>query len=364
MDDKNALRNKILDALIMKKLPNDVLISTMTVCCDLDIEFRVNNIAKYIDLNKDSIISISYGRNDDPCTNRSLFPKKKSKKKKKGKRVFYNQVSMAVMVESKKEKPINIKLFTNGSIQMTGCKSVENVIDVLSKVFNELKVVKAVIDLKQMKMIDKTFINDHTKLYLEFINNIVIGMINSNFRYPNKIDRLKLYNQLNIDNIASKYDPSNHACVNIKYHCIDKVISIFVFEKGPIVITGAKNCEHILAGYTFINKYLLTNHFKIAKSIVNVADINNLISDDNKKNKKNKKKNKNELFENSDDLLSELGLYESDIDIDDIDDINDISDIDDIDNNIKTKIKNKKNNVSLDKDSDDEINEALRILTS
>lgn len=370
MDDKTILRNKILDALVIRKLPPDVSISTMTVCCDLDIEFRVNNIANYIDLNKDSIINISYGRNDDPSTNRSLFPRKKTKKKKKGKRVFYNQVSLNIMVESKKEKPINIKLFTNGSIQMTGCKSVENVIDVLSKIFNELKVVKAVIDLKQMKMVDKPFINDHTKLFLDYVDNIVIGMINSNFRYPNKIDRLKLYNQLNIDNIASKYDPSNHACVNIKYHCIDKTISIFVFEKGPIVITGAKNCEHIFAGYTFINRYLLVNHFKIAKSTVNVSDIDNLISDETSYNKTKKKKNKDEIFENSDDILSELGLYESDIDSDDSDDS---------DNSVKynksTKKSNKKNkkkdkikyikkNISLDNDSDEELNEALKILTS
>ncbi len=383
MNDKELLRNRISDALIMKKLPKDVFISTMTVCCELDIEFKVNNIAKYIDLNKNSIISISYGRNDDPCTNKSLVPKKKSKKKKKGKRVFYNQVSMAVMVESKKEKPINIKLFTNGSIQMTGCKSVENVIDVLFKVFEELKVVKAVIDIKQMRMVDKPFINDHTKLYLEFIKNIVIGMINSNFKYPNKIDRLKLYNQLNIDNITSKYDPSNHACVNIKYHCIDKTISIFVFEKGPIVITGAKNCEHILAGYTFINKYLLTNHFKIAKSIVNVSDINNMMSEEKTKKNKNKNKNMNELFENSDDILSELGLYDSDIDdindindiddIDNIDDINDINDIDDINDindfndidDIGTKCKFKsKNKKKIEIDSDEELNEAIRVLTS
>ena len=136
---KTILRNKINDALIMRQLPDDVKISTMTVCCDISIEFNVNNIAKYIDLNKESIVNISYGRNDDPTTNRSLFPRKKSKKKKKGKRVFYNQVSLAVMVASKVEKPVNIKLFTNGSIQMTGCKSVENIVDVLFKIFTELK---------------------------------------------------------------------------------------------------------------------------------------------------------------------------------------------------------------------------------
>jgi TATA-box binding protein (TBP) (component of TFIID and TFIIIB) len=283
--NKNILKNKILDALIIRKLPDDVCISTMTICCDLEIEFIVSNIAKYIDLNQNGIVSISYGRNDDPCTNRSLFPKKRQKKKKKAKRVFYNQVSLAIMVESKKDKPVNIKLFTNGSIQMTGCKSIDNVIDVIAKIFDELKTIKAIIDKQTMTIIDKPFINDPTKLFLNLVDNITIGMINSNFRYPNKIDRLKLYNLLLSESIECKYDPSNHACVNIKHHCVDKTISIFVFEKGPIVITGAKNCEHILAGYNFINKYLLNNHKKIVKSNVNISNINNLLNDssDNKK---------------------------------------------------------------------------------
>jgi TATA-box binding protein (TBP) (component of TFIID and TFIIIB) len=162
---------------------------------------------------------------------------------------------------------------------MTGCKSVDNVVDVIAKIFDQLKIVRATVDKQTMTIVDKPFINDSTKLSLEFIDNITIGMINSNFRYPNKIDRMKLYNLLLSDSIECKYDPSNHACVNIKHHCIDKTISIFVFEKGPIVITGAKNCDHILAGYNFINKYLLTNHKKIIKSFVNISNINNLLHD-------------------------------------------------------------------------------------
>ena len=63
------------------------------------------------------------------------------------------------------------------------------------------------------------------------------------------------------------------------YPFFDKTISIFVFEKGPIVITGAKNCEHILSGYNFINKYLLTNHMKVVKSAINISNINTLFDD-------------------------------------------------------------------------------------
>ncbi len=111
-------------------------------------------------------------------------------------------------------------------------------------------------------------------------------MINSNFVYPNKIDRLKLFNLLNSESKECRYDPSNHAPVNIKFNCVDKSISIFVFEKGSILITGAKNCGHILEGYEFINKYLLNNHKKIVKSSINISNIDTLFDNKTIKNKK------------------------------------------------------------------------------
>lgn len=280
--DKKILKQHIIDALTISKLPDDVFISTMTICCELDIQFNVDNIAKYIELKTNSIISIGYGKDNDPNTNRTLYPKKKKKKKlkikKKQKREFHNQISLNVMVESKKEKPINIKLFTNGSIQMTGCKSVDNVVDVLEKIFIELKTIKAIINTEKFIIEEKPFVNNHSKLFLENVKNVTIGMINSNFIYPNKIDRLKLFNLLNLEGKECRYDPSNHAPVNIKYQCIEKSISILVFEKGSILITGAKNCNQILEGYNFINKYLLTNHKKIIKSNYTLLNINNMIS--------------------------------------------------------------------------------------
>ncbi len=305
--DKQFLRNRVLDALIIKKLPDDVLISTITVCCELDIQFNVENIAKYIELKRDGIINICYGKDGDPTTNRSINPKKKKKKKlknnKKQKREFQNQISLDVMVESKLKKPINIKLFKNGSIQMTGCKSVDNVTDVLSGIFTELKTIKAIVQKTKetYRIVEKPFVNDTSRLLLDNIKNIMIGMINSNFIYPNKIDRLKLFNLLNFEGKDCRYDPAIHAPVNIKYNCTDKSISILVFEKGSILITGAKNCSHIYQGYEFINKYLLTNHKKIVKSNItpdNIAkylDINTALDyiDDDKfcvKSKRGRKK--------------------------------------------------------------------------
>ena len=290
--DKKMLKEQILDALVIKKLPDDVLISTMTICCEMNIQFNVDNIAKYIELKQGGIIGISYGRDSDPTTNRTIGPKKKKiKHNKKQKREFHNQISLNVMIESKADKPVNIKLFTNGSIQMTGCKSVDNVVDVLNKVFTELKTVRAIIQKQKnntYRIVEKPFIDDVSKLSLDDVENVTIGMINSNFIYPNKIDRLKLFNLLNSEGKECRYDPAIHAPVNIKFACADKSISILVFEKGSILITGAKNCSHVLDGYDFINRYLLTNHKKIVKSNITAQNISKYVDSPQKRGRKKK----------------------------------------------------------------------------
>ena len=92
-------------------------------------------------------------------------------------------------------------------------------------------------------------------------------MINSNFNIGFKVDRDKLYDLIHTKNIAEcSYDPIIHACVNIKYECDKKTVSIFVFESGSIIITGANNGKHILDAYNFINKLLCNNYKQIYKS--------------------------------------------------------------------------------------------------
>jgi len=101
------------------------------------------------------------------------------------------------------------------------------------------------------------------------IYDVKIRMINSNFKLNYKIDRKKLArflrknhgrNTRNTDlgYIECKYEPTGgHSCVNIKYQYDDKSKpSIFVFQTGAIIITGAKNLHHIIMSYKFINKVL------------------------------------------------------------------------------------------------------------
>jgi TATA-box binding protein (TBP) (component of TFIID and TFIIIB) len=87
------------------------------------------------------------------------------------------------------------------------------------------------------------------------------------------INREKLNNLLAVKKIKSSYEPCIRACVIIKYvpeteNPTKKEISIFVFEQGNIIITGAKNQSQIEQGVKFINNILITHLEDVQKSLL------------------------------------------------------------------------------------------------
>lgn len=261
-------------------LPDDVVINTITIVCNININFNVSNIAKYIDMSMQTIKKVSHGRSGNTLTNRTLEYKKRIKNINKNKKVFFNQVSLCVVVPSKKNKPVNLKLFSNGSIQMTGCKIIENAIEAIEVVFKELNKTKAIVDPKTLKIIEKPFCDKPENLNLSCIKNISVAMIVSKFMFPVKINRQNLFELFQKDELECSYEPELHASVDLKYISGDKKISVFIFEKGSIVITGARNCQHIKEAYNFVNNYLLTNHVAISRKNVTQNDIEKYLTPD------------------------------------------------------------------------------------
>lgn len=260
MNDKIA-KQKIINKMDIEYKPEDVIISTMTITCKFPSKFNVVNIGKYIDLSRNGIVEVICGKD----IFRSLIPKKNnSQKNKKEKKQFYNQTSLKI--NTKKDKLINIKLFINGSIQMTGCKSIEGSTEALQKLLSLLKIEKAIIDTKTFKLEDKPFVTNISKMTMENLYDFKIVMINSNFNIGFLVDRYKLYKYMTKDNIDATYDPIIHAGVIMRYNAGDKIISVFIFEGGSIVITGARTCKHINDAYNFINKYMLQNYKYVVKT--------------------------------------------------------------------------------------------------
>jgi TATA-box binding protein (TBP) (component of TFIID and TFIIIB) len=261
----------------IKNLPNGISISTMCSSCKFDTKLNITNIENYLQLNSDDILTVK--RNKESM--RTLIvtknkPKRMKKnttveKKDTSKNSFYNQITVVVrvdegMIDDLDDAPrINLKLFKNGSVQMSGCKSIKNINIALNKLIVRLKEVKA--KFEDGKIIEKTFVEEPENLT---VKDFKIDMINSNYMVSMQVDRDKLYNLLQKKKIKSSYEPCIRACVIIKY-CPEKdnkelkEISIFVFQKGNIIITGARSKSHIISSYNYMNDILLTHKEDIIK---------------------------------------------------------------------------------------------------
>ena len=160
---------------------------------------------------------------------------------------------------------VNIKLFKNGSVQMSGCKSVRNINIVLNKLITKLKEVKA--RFENNTIVEKKFLEEPEKIT---VADFKIDMINSNYQVSIQVDRDKLYNLLQKKKIKSNYEPCIRACVIIKYIPENdnkemKEVSVFVFQKGNIIITGARSRSHINSAYNYMNEILLTHKDDVIK---------------------------------------------------------------------------------------------------
>lgn len=260
----------------IKELPDGISISTMCASCKLNTRLNVQNIEKYLQLNGDDILTVKVNKEKM----RSLIvqpPKPKRIKKiepivkENAKNYFYNQITVVVRIDQGNIKDyndapkINMKLFKNGSVQMSGCKSIKGINIALNKLIVKLKEVKAKIE--NGKIIEKEFICDPDNIT---VKDFKIDMINSNYQVNMQIDRAKLYNLLLKKKIKSTYEPCIRACVIIKYvpnkeNNEQKEVSIFIFQKGNIIITGAKSKSHIISAYNYINDILLTHTDEIIK---------------------------------------------------------------------------------------------------
>jgi TATA-box binding protein (TBP) (component of TFIID and TFIIIB) len=279
---------KFLDFINFKKhevdnLPNGVSISTMCCSAKIGSEINIENIQNYLQLNKNDILTVKM---NDQQIRTLLEQKKKNKRKKIGAKKnqkFYNQITVVIRInhgeftDINDEKTINVKLFKNGSIQMSGCKRIEEVNNVINKLIYRLK------EKKGRKTDDKiehiSFVENANDID---ITNFKIDMINSNYQVNLQIDRSKFYRLLLKKKISASYEKCIRACVIIKYcppedNIDQKEISIFIFQKGNIIITGAKSRNQVTSAYNHLNKILIEHADEISKKDEK-EDEDNLIS--------------------------------------------------------------------------------------
>jgi hypothetical protein len=239
-------------------LPKGLEIFIITMTCKINKKFNIDNILNFYPLTEYNIKTIK-SKNKIRNFNNTI------KIKEKANINFYNQITVIMkipIIENNTHKYVNIKLFNNGSIQISGLQSIEQCNNTLEKLLLLLKGDYGYIE--NDKINDLRFIESDDVEILD----TKINMINTMFEYESKINRNQLYNrllQLNLG-ITIKYQPEIHAPVHLKLNVGNKKpVTIFIFESGKILIMGSCNKTNILESYNFILKLLQDNHNYIIK---------------------------------------------------------------------------------------------------
>ena len=232
-------------------------ISTITGTGALDTLLDLDELFKTLEIN-DIIQYMEYG-----CHNYKGYSKKLEKKKRKQKhtKVFYNQITLHVFHIN---KIVNVKLFNNGHIQMTGLKDISHVEDII-------EIIVSIISSYNNN--DKIFSTNSNPTIID----TKIALINSDFDIKFEINREVLHREILNSGKYSTYEPCIYPGVNIKYFhnhsntgecCCEepcdgkgkgdacKKITIAVFKSGKVIITGANSLDQLDIAYHFIHKFL------------------------------------------------------------------------------------------------------------
>ena len=235
-------------------------ISTMTEVSKLSEHINIEKLYESIPID-DIVKFIEYK------TKYKGYSKKLDKKvrKNKVKRTFFNQSTIHIYHN---DKIVNVKIFNNGNIQMTGLKYENQGKEVLS-------IVKDIFIDKNKKI--KFFENTNIDI-LEYR----IVLINSDFDIGYTLNREKLHRKIIDLGMYSTYEPCMYPGVNIKYYyntsygkcgickcdckCNGKGdgykngdckrVAIAVFASDKIIITGGKSKEQLVESDHFITKVL------------------------------------------------------------------------------------------------------------
>lgn len=222
-------------------------ISTITMSLNIpNCNLNLINIGKYLEIDENILgIKFFFGKMSilKGKYNTSIYKKSKLKNFNKiNKRLFYNQISIIINLPNINEQ-VNLKLFNNGSISLTGLKNDTNSTHILLFLYNKL-----------LLLIDKNdtilLVKDEHNIYLDSNNNIYTQ------DEPHFLIGYKhIENNIGLYNINKK-----NYIINIKNNKSYFISTIFQTKKTKEILD--LNGKYI--GYTKIE--LLKNHKKLYKS--------------------------------------------------------------------------------------------------
>jgi TATA-box binding protein (TBP) (component of TFIID and TFIIIB) len=266
-----------------------IRISTVVTTCHVGSVINLESlweqipILPYWDLN-DGILKMAYKGKIKGTSWKDIL-----QKPEKGGTFFFNQATIVIRreVSPLQWKEINIKLFRNGGVQMTGVRSEEMSQDAIEWLLRHLS--------SCTKPIFETPTNIH---------KMQIQLVNTDFSIGAKIRRDALYKLLNERyHLSVSYEPSIYQGVKTKYFfnekraatcppgicgCGEKLckgtgdgtklgvckkITISPFQTGQVIITGARTMGQINEAYEFMKEVFQSNAEEILRKTYICPDV-------------------------------------------------------------------------------------------
>ena len=248
---------------------------------DINIIELFNNITINSDDKAETFVYTSRFESKDSTTKIVRGNYIKKKRTIQHKRTFDNQISFVYKLAD--NYYVNVKVFQNGSLHITGSRTIEDIKIPLEMLVKEIKDN----NIKILENIDN----------LEY-GNIQILMINTDFKIFKDIERTSNFAikrrtlhtiLINDYNMIARFDPSTYPGVKIEYWWNNtnnirdasvhydirnvksksnvkdgiKKITIAVFESGSILITGAITIDQVDETYEFICDIIKKNKEQI-----------------------------------------------------------------------------------------------------
>lgn len=221
-------------------------------------------------------------------------------------KTFFNQSTIVVRKATNKDKheykEVNIKLFANGGVQMTGVPAEDFAKDTLEWLLPQLEKVPAKVFGEKPKL-----------------ERFKVQLINSDYSINAQVKRDVLHNILVRDyGLFSTFEGTIYQGVNTKYYYNDehpdssrpgiclcskrckgqgsgsgpgqcKRITMSIFQTGNIIITGARYLYQIEEAYHFLNKVIQTHAKDVLRLPLPVSNSEKKATKETKEPKKKEK---------------------------------------------------------------------------
>ena len=293
--------------------PSTLRVSTMTAVCNIHVHVNLRIFYENVPFQEEGpqaetypyIRTCQYA--SEPLRGHISEKKpKRSKAKTVKKNCFQNQATVIVVLSP--DRAINLKIFRNGKIQMTGLKkdaegeeASRTLIRYLQRIYQSHPSVMKPEPQEDMETSKPSEPSEPLSEPLPepYVSDMSIVLINSDFSAKFRVRREVLYEVLFKMGIYVSYEPEIYPGVNSKFYwnrtaaerdgicrceasCNGKgngngdgqckKITIATFQSGNVIITGARNTQQTHDAYDFINGVFLKYYDKIARPLQTEVD--------------------------------------------------------------------------------------------